>query len=369
MFAYAKHDRKTLAAMTAIRVLFCVSALCVFAALPAHAAGGRTDTVSPAYPYSKSGVFASFVVESFRVSGAKNPDADARLFFHYMGSAIPVSMDDAKKSAVTTTTTIQARAAAERAVCAALHKAIKKQIPRFSLDRGFEFTNTAKRGERQCYLQSVVIAALLQRAGIPAGVAMVSRNENGDYCNNGHVVAVARLSDNTDLVVDASEKTPFIAHQGLMVVVPATGGYSYVAPVYDKTHRITAYRSLRTGKTLPPSDVALLDVPFLRSQFTYYRGERTPGGLFTAPLVTATGLARSEQRLAQSVRECPRNPLAVYMLGRVQERRGNPVAAQKSYNNAYGLYLRYGWIPDEMNRARTAVKQRKAGGGRMASAP
>jgi hypothetical protein len=72
-----------------------------------------------------------------------------------------------------------ARAAAERQVCADLHKSIKSRIPRFSLDRGFEFRHTVGRGERQCFLQSVVIASLLQRAGIPAGVAMVFATKRG----------------------------------------------------------------------------------------------------------------------------------------------------------------------------------------------
>lgn len=320
-------------------------------------AAGRTDSVSPYYPYGKTGTFASFVTESFQVAGTKNPQTASLSFFTYMGSTIPVSMDAAKirLNAITDT---KARAVGERDLCANLHKAIKKQIPRFSLDRGFEFANTVKFGERQCYLQSVVIASLLQRAGVPAGVAMVSRNEKGAYCNNGHAVAIARLADGNDIIVDASDPAPFMTHQGLMVQVPQMAGYAYVEPVYDTAHRITAYRSQRGGKVLLPSAVAMLDVPFLRSQFTYYRGERTPGGLFTPPLVTRAGLAQSEKWLQKSVAECPRNPLAVYMLGRVQDRQGKIAPASQSYNNAYLLYTRYGWVPDAEIRALAAIKKK-----------
>ena len=318
-------------------------------------AGGRTDAASPAYPYAETGTFQSFVAESFRVAGARNPATAAHSFFAYMGSAIPASMDAAKPR-LSRIANVKERASAERALCVNLHKAIKKQSPRFSLDRGFEFANTVKRGERQCFLQSVVIASLLQRAGVPAGVVMVSRNERGAYCNNGHAVTVARLADGTDIIVDASDPTPFMTHRGLMVRVPALGGYAYVEPVYDAAHRITAYRSLRGKTTLAPPAIALLDVPFLRSQFTYYRGERTPGGLFTPPLVQPAGLARSETWLKQSVSECPQNPLAVYMLGRVQERQGNRAAAKRSYSDAYALYTRYGWVPDEETRALAAIK-------------
>ena len=322
----------------------------------ARAAG---DAV-PRYPYGETGTFPEFVAESFRVAGAKKPTQSAHSFFNYMGNTIPASMD-AVKPKLAVIRDAKARATAERVLCTNLHKAIKKQIPKFSLDRGFEFSNTVKLGERQCFLQSVVIAALLQRAGVPAGVAMVSRNEKGAYCNNGHAVAIARLADGNDIIVDASDPTPFMTHQGLMVRVPSQGGgYGYVAPVYDSAHRITAYHSLRGNQTLKPSAVAFLDVPFLCSQFTYYRGERTPGGLFTPPLATPTGLARSEKWLKQSVVECPQNPLAVYMLGKLQERQGQLMAARKSYHDAYLLYARYGWVPDEEARSLAAIKRKTA---------
>ncbi len=337
--------------------LFSKIALALFAAVAARGATRAADTATPSYPYG-DGAFRSFVAESFRVAGSKKPDVSAQSFFKYMGSAIPASMDAAKpKLAVLKNAKV--RANAERVLCTNLHKAIKKQIPKFSLDRGFEFSNTVKLGERQCFLQSVVIASLLQRAGIPAGVAMVSRNEKGAHCNNGHAVTVARLSDGNDILVDASDPVPFMAHQGLMVSLPGSGGgYGYVAPVYDSAYRITAYHSLRGNKTLKPSEIVPLDTAFLRSQFTYYRGERTPGGLFTPPLATPTGLAKSEKWLKQSVAECPKNPLAVYMLGKLQERQGKLIPARKSYSDAYLLYTRYGWVPDEEARALAAIKKR-----------
>jgi hypothetical protein len=313
------------------------------------------EAVFPRYPYAKSGAFAAFVTESFRVTGAREPRTAGRSFFAFMGNVMPSSMD-VLKTELARLTDPSVRAGAERTVCEDLHKALKRQIPRFSLDRGFEFSNTVRYGERQCFLQSVVIAALLQRAGITAGVVMVSRNEKGAHCNNGHAVTLARLADGTHLLVDASDPTPFMSHQGLMVAVPAHGGYAYVEPVYDPAHRITTYRSLRDRKKLAPSAVAALDVPFLRSQFEYYRGERAPGGLFNPPLATASGLAESERWLQRSVATCPRNPLAFYMLGRVQERRGKISAAKRAYNDAYLLYAKYGWIPAEGSRLLAAIR-------------
>ena len=322
-------------------------------------AHGRTDKVSPSYPYATTGTFASFVTESFRTAGVKDPKQEAQTFYTYMGNEIPASMDTIKPLlAKETNKTI--RTQAEREVCFNLHRDIKKQIPKFSLDRGFEFYNTVKLGERQCYLQSVIIASLLQRAGIPAGVAMVSRNDKGAYCNNGHAVVVARLSDGNDILVDASDPAPFMTHQSLMVNVPKSGHYAYVDPIYNAENIITGYHNRQNGKTLRPSGVALLDVAFLRSQFDYYRGERTPGGLFTPPLAKPAGLAQSEKWLQKSVTECPQNPLAMYMLGKIQEREGKLASARTAYTNAYALYSRYGWIPKEETRCLANIKQKTA---------
>ena len=63
----------------------------------------------------------------------------------------------------------------------------------------------ARSGQRQCFLQSVLIAGLLQRMGISAGVAMVYRNPRGEESNNGHAVTLVKLPDGDDLVADAAE--------------------------------------------------------------------------------------------------------------------------------------------------------------------
>jgi len=135
------------------------------------------------------------------------------------------------------------------------------------------------------------------------------------------------------------------------VSIPSAHGFAYVNPVYDASHRILAYRNLRNGgKQIAPSSVATLDLPFIKSQFDYYRGERTPGGMFTPDgkeLNTPGGLAKSEEWLKKSATECPQNPLAVYMLGKVQEKRKETAAANKQYLAAYALYSQYGWIPKE----------------------
>jgi hypothetical protein len=122
-------------------------------------------------------------------------------------------------------------------------------------------------------------------------------------------------------------------------------GFRYVEPVFEpRSQRIQAYR-LTSGKgQITPSQVRPLDVQFLRSQFWYYRGERTPGALLS-PRKTASGLARSARNLEQSLRYCPGNPLAAYMLGRAYLLQGKRGQAAATLAQAKALYGRYGWTP------------------------
>ena len=195
---------------------------------------------------------------------------------------------------------------------AAVWKRIKKTITKFSLDRGFEFTNAVVTNERQCYLQSIIVAGELQKAGYNAGVAMVWNNPKGQTSNNGHAVAVVRTGAK-DIVVDCSEPKPFEVHKGLFMRMG--DGYKYVEPVYTPDEWITGYRIVGTGETVAPSKLTLLDLPFLRSQFDYYRGERAIGGVI-AKAKTPAGLAASEKFYRRSLAECPENPLTVAMLAR-----------------------------------------------------
>lgn len=237
------------------------------------------------------------------------------------------------------------RAQAEINLGRDLHRIIKKSIPKFSLDRGFEFYQTARLGERQCFLQAVLIAGLMQRAKVDAGVVMVYRNERGETSNNGHAVTLLRLSDRRLLVVDASEPHAFATHHGLFVKW-AKGGYRFLKPEYAKgsTPTFTSVRFENSPQASSTSEIRLLDIPFLRSQFDYYRGERTPNG-FLAKKATPAGLASSKRFLLRATQHSSQNPLAVYILGRVEERLGEKDLAAKSYKNAIALYAKFGWTP------------------------
>ncbi|RYG37923.1 tetratricopeptide repeat protein [bacterium] len=230
-----------------------------------------------------------------------------------------------------------------KAMSAKLHEAIKKAIPKFSLERGFEFRQTVSRGERQCFLQSVLLAGLMQRSGFDAGVAMVWKNDKGSTSNNGHAVPIVRTKEG-DLIVDCSDPTPFMKHQGLYVV-DRTGNYRFVRPHY-KGDAINAY--LGDG----PVGAHGLGLDFLRSQFDFYRGERAPGGFMAAPK-TASGLAASARYLERAQKECPENALAVYVLGRVYARQGKAALARKQYERAGKLYQAAGWMPQGVKDALT----------------
>lgn len=224
-----------------------------------------------------------------------------------------------------------------------LHALTKEVITRFSLERGFEFYNAQNTGERQCLLQSVLIAALLQEMGVDAGIVMIYKNFNGQVSNIGHVATLIKLSDGKDIIVDASDREPFIPHQGVLGAAPS---YQFLEPVFeDDTEKIVAYKTVSAGKTIPAKRVRPLDFSYVRSQFWYYRGERTEGGLLSA-IKTDEGLQEAGDALKNSLSICPANPLSAYMLGRIYLAQNNGPKALAQLKSAEKLYNRYGWIPD-----------------------
>jgi hypothetical protein len=303
------------------------------------------------YPYAET-AFTGFVGESFREArrGAAEDyygwfeDAYSRSTLRYPEQESRPLPDllEWKRQELARVTDPAARGRQERELAGWVHAMVKKVIPKFSLDRGFEFVNVVRHGERQCFLQSVLIAGLLQKAGVPAGVAMVYKNVQGRPTNNGHAVTVVRLASGRDIVVDASDPEPFVRQAGLFL---RTAGYAYVDPVYDtSTSEITAYRTAGSAKRLQPSEVRTLDIPFLHSQFYYYRGERAPGGVLFVRKSRA-GLAASIAHLRKSVELCPANPLSVYTLGRAYLAQGKTRQATPLLTRAFRLYDRYGWVP------------------------
>jgi len=330
------------------RLIVLVILIIVAAQLPAV---GQTDN---SYPY-RGGRFAQLVTESYREGKA----GDQRLFFEWLDKGYRESqlclsgeagagvngLIGCEKQELASISDASKKADAEIALGARLHKLVKAIIPKFSLERGFEFYNTEKHGERQCFLQSVLIAALLQDMGVNAGVAMVCKNSRGEETNNGHAVVLMKLSDGRDIIVDASEPQPFAHQQGLLV---ALNDYQYVEPVYEAgSYRIQEYTSASGGKTLATADVAPLDYDFIRSQFYYYRGERAPAGVLSKSR-TKSGLKQSEKYLRTSVTICPRNPLALYMLGKTYLAEGNAKQARDTFQRARKLYSQFGWVPQSL---------------------
>lgn len=304
---------------------------------------------SVAYPYQWP-QFERFVARSYSQAGKQHKGE----FYRWMDAELKKKQGrdwnallQSHRKALDTKNP-QQKAKAELALATDLHRAIKRTITKFSLDRGFEFTNTVALSERQCFLQSVVIAGLLQKVNLPAGVVMVWKNPQGQTSNNGHACVVLKLADGRDVTVDASDPTPFIPHQGLFAWVESARDYRFLNPEYTKDGVITRYR-LTNGKRIATRDVGMLDVPFLVSQFDFYRGERVPSGILGKP-PTPSGLAASEKLLRESVRECPANPLSLAVLAQVRSRQGAAAEAKTLYQRALPLYARYGWVPDAVRK-------------------
>lgn len=239
----------------------------------------------------------------------------------------------------------EARVILERKTGAWLHKMTKAIIPKFSLERGFEFVYMVKNGERQCLLQSVLIAALAQRMGMDVGIAMVWRNDTGRVSNLGHVTAVVRLSNGLDTLIDASDPEPFFKHQGLLM--RDGSDYRFLEPQYDKNGNILEYKRTKDGVNLKPRQVESLSYNYIRSQFEFYRGERAVGG-FIGPS-TPSGLAESALHLTKAIGLEPANALALYVLALVERKQEKPYRAR--LEQAAALYERYGFMPEGVKTA------------------
>lgn len=329
--------------------IIAAAALVLAAALPLFAAS------SDAYPYG-SAAFTQLIADSDHCTGGGHP-AD---FYHWMdqsplarSSGGLLALTAAERHKIALLPSAAQKSVEVRAFCTTLHHTVKTYIPRFSLDTGFEFTDAMKLGTRQCLLQSVLLAGLLQRAGVDAGMVMVWRNIGGQTTNDGHAVCLVHLPDGHAVELDASDPVPFVRHQGLLA---QTNGLCDVNPIFGgATPTIIGFRATGTGKALAVAQVHPLDINYVRSQFFYYRGERTPGGLL-ATKVTPYGLDMEARYLRDAVHFCPQNALAVYMLGHVYLRQGDAVAARHQVAQSLRLYAAAGWTPQGPRDLAAAVR-------------
>jgi hypothetical protein len=272
--------------------------------------------------------------------------ADAGLRYRDTPPTSLVSLLEEEKNKIAAIADPAGRAEAETRLAVFLHAAVKRAIPRFSLDRGFEFANAVRLGERQCFLQAVLISACLRRGGVDAGSLMVWANEKGRISNLGHAVAFVRLADGRILLVDASDPTPFVRHRGIYAFLAGRGRTFLRVEYASDAPSPTRLTAAGDGSEIPADRLVGLPSSFLRSQFDYYRGERAPGGIL-APSKTRTpsGLENSIRLLSRSVSEDPANPLALYTLGRALRKAGREDEARRDIASAASLYRDAGYLP------------------------
>lgn len=325
--------------------LWVVAALALF--IGTAAAQGQ----SPQFVYG-SATLTALVSESYGVVGATTPAFYP--WFERQYAATPAAhlagfpaltlrqALDQRGAEIAKLSDRAARTRLELSTAAWLHKLVKAVIPKFSLERGYEFAYTVRNGERQCLLQSTLISGMLQRMGVEAGIVMVWKNATGKVSNLGHMVSVVRLADGRDVLTDASEPTPFYPHPGLFTLV--NGQYRFVEARYSADNTISSYGLLGGGEVVPAA-LRLLSWNYIRSQYFYYRGERYPGGFINGPK-TIEGRAASARFLEQAVALAPENPLATYVLGLVYERQGKAADGARLIRKAYAIYKAAGFVPD-----------------------
>jgi hypothetical protein len=308
------------------------------------------------YPYGSS-YFSQFVNASFQSQAGSGQfykwvDQSVGQRYHYpiVGVTSIEQLLDLERKDILSASDVHMRAKKERRLAIWLHRTVKKIMPNFDLDTGFEFKNSVAKGQRQCFLQSVFIASCLQRAGVDSGVTMVNRNILGQETNNKHAVCLTQLADGEDVIVDASEDYAFAKQQGLFT--NSSNGYKFVKPVYDGDFAIRSFVGYSSDQPIALSSIQPMPRNFIASQFDYYRGERTVGGVMYKQK-TQAGLAQAANFLQRSVSEDPNNSLSQYMLGRVFLYRSENVPAARSLDRAMKLYDAQGWVPPDERMAQT----------------
>lgn len=299
--------------------------------------------------------FQALAAESYRIMGVDG-DFTAWLADAYVKGGVPLAGGQtlqgalsARRAELAAATTPEARDRLARDTAGWAHRFIKKVVPRFSFERGFEFASIVKTGERQCLLQSTIIAALLQNAGLNAGLVMVWKSLSGQESNLGHVTSVLRLPSGAgDLQIDASEPQPVAAHQGILAWV--SGDYRFLTPTFSAGDLITGYERADGRGAVPARALTFLTLKYVRSQFDYYRAERATGGILGTGTGHATegGLKTSETYLRRALALEPRNALAASVLGSVLRREGRTLEAQQQYRKAAALYTTEGHVPPSM---------------------
>ncbi len=297
----------------------------------------------------------ALAAESYKLAGLSG-DFTTWLADAYAKAGVPLSggktLDEAlsaRKAELADAKTPAEKDQLARDTGAWAHKFIKKVVPKFSLERGYEFASIVKTGERQCLLQSTVIAGLLQKAGLDSGLVMVWKSMSGQESNLGHVTSVLRLPSGAgDVQVDASEPQPFATHSGILAWTD--GNYRFMTATFDKDNMITGYTRADGRGEVKPAALTFLSLKYLRSQYDYYRAERATGGV----LGTGTGrsnpagLKTSETYLLRALQTEPKNALAASVLGTVLRKEGRNAEAQAQYRKAAVLYAAEGHTPSGM---------------------
>lgn len=348
---------------------FRIAHACIVATLALGSARAVEPDPAP-FPHPYAGeAFDRLVDDSCSATGAMDRNAfhqwmAARLLT--IGRSWPYGRDaadwetflKAQREDMESTGDLRQRARKQHALAAWLHATVKKALPNYDLEHGFELAYAARDRQRQCLMGSLLISSLLQAAGVDAGMMMMNQNVDGEFTNNTHVVAVMKLANGNDAVVDASYGWVNVAHRGLMGM-DSDGRYRYVRPIYTPDGgEIMAYREEPTRRQQSTKDVRPLDAAFALSQIYYYRGERTPGGVL-AKRTSREGLDRSVRFFDASLALAPRNPLPAYMLAKAYELQGRREDAFRQYTHARNLYGQAGWTPDEVSRALNRTRPAK----------
>ncbi|MDX2065403.1 MAG: hypothetical protein SFX74_06640 [Fimbriimonadaceae bacterium] len=296
-------------------------------------------TDPPVFPY-RSPVLRELITESCTITQTPDPARFERDFTPKLAEGLGMPYDAWVANAKLQLKGLRGPALAtrRRALGGEAWRAIKQSIRKFSLDRGFEFANVINTGERQCLLQSVLIASFLHDTGTPAGLVMVWENPRGQRSFLGHVAVMLPLDAERSIIVDASEKVPFVTSGGIFA--RTEGRYRFLRPAYNAAGEIVEVSGGR--QRWPSKRVLPLTWGYTRSMFHFYRGERAPDGYAFTPS-TDSGLETSRRWLRKSVAYDASNVLAWHVMAIVERKLGLATAAATAQRSARLTAAAGGW--------------------------
>lgn len=317
---------------------------------PTYVPVQRRKPTSPATFRYENAEFRGIVADSYRVTRKGSPTKFYRIIESRLRQQVGkpwLKFAWERRYAQNRITDLEKRAEFQEQTIEIIHRAVRAIAPKSDRYSGFEFAYMASRKTRDALSQTVLAATLLQDCGIKAGVTVVFKRSGGDYVNFDYPVAIAKLANYRDRLVDLTTSIVSPQHLGVLLVNQENYDYIALSPSYERqTGRIEAYvKQTGTRPTLSARYTSTLDINYVDSLFDVNRALFIKDGLKSlTPSDSALKLTISY--LKRAIEKCGENAISTHLLAQTYELLGDRNQAGSYFRDAYSMYQRYGFVPE-----------------------